>query len=109
MRPEEYQVLVERQRVALTVREFEVLLLLAEHMDRVVPRARVYEAVWGSKMKYRERAIDVFVRKIRTKLAEAAPGWVYIHTHFGIGYRFAPEERRGGSPGPEDMPPMRRR
>jgi DNA-binding response OmpR family regulator len=109
MRPDEYQALVEGRRVALTVREFEVLLMLAEHIDRVVPRARVYEAVWGSTMKYRERAIDVFVRKLRTKLAEAAPDWVYIHTHFGIGYRFAPERRRGGSPAPADAPPTRRR
>jgi DNA-binding response OmpR family regulator len=28
---------------------------------------------------------------VRRKLAECAPGWVYIHTHFGIGYRFSPE------------------
>src|SRR3712207_8828875 len=34
---------------------------------------------------------DVFVRKIRTKLHACAPEWTYIHTHFGIGYRFAPE------------------
>jgi DNA-binding response OmpR family regulator len=33
----------------------------------------------------------VFVRKVRHKLAEAAPSWAYIHTHFGIGYRFSPE------------------
>jgi DNA-binding response OmpR family regulator len=33
----------------------------------------------------------VFVRKLRLKLNDAAPGWAYIHTHFGVGYRFAPE------------------
>jgi hypothetical protein len=33
----------------------------------------------------------VFVRKLRQKLERASPGWRYIHTHFGIGYRFAPE------------------
>jgi DNA-binding response OmpR family regulator len=42
-------------------------------------------------MKRRERAVDVHVRKIRNKLARTAPGWVYIHTHFGIGYRLSPE------------------
>jgi DNA-binding response OmpR family regulator len=42
-------------------------------------------------MAYRDRSVDVFVRKLRLKLQEAAPGWIYIHTHFGIGYRFAPE------------------
>jgi hypothetical protein len=31
------------------------------------------------------------VRKLRQKLERVSPGWRYIHTHFGIGYRFAPE------------------
>ena len=46
-------------------------------------------------MAYRDRAVDVFVRKVRLKLAEASPGWTFIHTHFGIGYRFAPERSSG--------------
>jgi DNA-binding response OmpR family regulator len=91
LRPEEFQALIEGRRVALTVREFQVLLVLAEHEDRVVRRAEVYRRVWGGEMKHRERAVDVFVRKVRHKLMDAAPSWVYIHTHFGIGYRFTPE------------------
>jgi hypothetical protein len=31
------------------------------------------------------------VRKLRQKLEKASPRWRYIHTHFGIGYRFAAE------------------
>jgi DNA-binding winged helix-turn-helix (wHTH) protein len=31
------------------------------------------------------------VRKLRQKLEKASPSWRYIHTHFGIGYRFAAE------------------
>jgi DNA-binding response OmpR family regulator len=42
-------------------------------------------------MAYRDRSVDVFVRKLRLKLHDAAPAWAYIHTHFGVGYRFAPE------------------
>jgi hypothetical protein len=33
----------------------------------------------------------VFVRKLRQKLRATSPAWSYIHTHFGVGYRFAPE------------------
>jgi DNA-binding winged helix-turn-helix (wHTH) protein len=33
----------------------------------------------------------VFVRKVRHKLEQTSPSWSYIHTHFGIGYRFAAE------------------
>ena len=97
LRPTEYQAIVDGRRLALTIREFEVLLALADSHDRVVKRKQVYERVWGGEMKYRERSVDVFVRKVRTKLAKAAPNWLYIHTHFGIGYRFAPEERVDGA------------
>jgi DNA-binding winged helix-turn-helix (wHTH) protein len=38
-----------------------------------------------------DRSVDVFVRKLRQKLEKASPNWRYIHTHFGIGYRFAAE------------------
>jgi DNA-binding response OmpR family regulator len=91
IRPEELQVLVGRHRVGLTVREFEVFLVLAERTDRVVPRQRIYDLVWTGPMPHRDRSVDVFVRKVRGKLAAAAPGWEFIHTHFGIGYRFTPE------------------
>jgi len=42
-----------------------------------------------------DRSVDVFVRKLRQKLEKASPGWHYIHTHFGVGYRFAPERIDG--------------
>jgi hypothetical protein len=43
----------------------------------------------------------VFVRKLRTKLERVSPDWRYVHTHFGVGYRFAAEPASGlvaGSP-----------
>jgi DNA-binding winged helix-turn-helix (wHTH) protein len=42
------------------------------------------------------------VRKLRQKLEQASPDWRYIHTHFGIGYRFAAEPADGIS---EHSPP----
>jgi DNA-binding response OmpR family regulator len=38
-----------------------------------------------------DRSVDVYVHKLRTKLADALPEWGFIHTHFGFGYRFQPE------------------
>jgi hypothetical protein len=43
--------------------------------------------------------VDVFVRKLRQKLRSASPACSYIHTHFGVGYRFAPEIDGGGGGG----------
>ena len=91
IRPTEYQLLADGRRVGLTVREFQTFLVLAERPDRVVTRPEIYSLVWGGQMAYRDRSVDVFVRKVRRKLDAAAPGWVYIHTHFGVGYRFSPE------------------
>ncbi len=96
VRPAELQVLIDGVRVGFTVREFELFLVLANRLDRVVPRAEIYELVWGGTMPRRDRSVDVFVRKVRHKLRIVAPGWDYVHTHFGIGYRFAPERTPGG-------------
>jgi DNA-binding response OmpR family regulator len=84
-------VLVDGERVHLTPREFQVLSVLVMAENRVVLRPNIYARVWGGTMPRRDRAVDVFVRKVRLKLAEAAPGWTFIHTHFGIGYRFSAE------------------
>ena len=51
----------------------------------------IYPRVWGYAMARGDRSVDVFVRKLRQKLEKASPTWRYIHTHFGVGYRFAPE------------------
>jgi DNA-binding response OmpR family regulator len=91
IRPAEFQLLAGGRRVGLTVREFQTFMVLAERHDRVVSRPEIYARVWGGQMAYRDRSVDVFVRKVRRKLTECAPNWAYIHTHFGIGYRFSPE------------------
>lgn len=84
-------VLVAGVRLGLTRREYQLLAALAERPDRVVSREELYELVWGGKMRQRDRSVDVFVRKLRTKLSAASSGWSYIHTRFGIGYRLSPE------------------
>jgi len=42
-------------------------------------------------MAHGDRSVDVFVRKVRQKLEAVSPEWAYIHTHFGVGYRFEAE------------------
>jgi len=92
VRPAELQVLVDDRRVGFTVREFELFFLLSQRPDAVVQRPEIYTLLWGGEMPRRNRSVAVLARKVRAKLEAAAPGWRYIHTHFGIGYRFMPEE-----------------
>jgi DNA-binding winged helix-turn-helix (wHTH) protein len=44
------------------------------------------------------------VRKLRQKLERVSPDWRYIHTHFGIGYRFAAEPLEPLEPGEPELP-----
>ena len=90
IRPDLYQAYVGEQSLELTAREFEILQLLSQS-DRVLRREEIYERVWGYAMAHGDRSVDVFVRKLRQKLRAISPSWSYIHTHFGVGYRFAPE------------------
>jgi DNA-binding response OmpR family regulator len=90
VRPDLYQAFAAEMSLELTAREFEILHLLSQS-DRVLRREEIYERVWGYAMAHGDRSVDVFVRKLRQKLRTASPQWSYIHTHFGVGYRFAPE------------------
>jgi len=91
IRPDELQVLIDGKWAGLTVREFELFFLLAERIDSVVQRPEIYSLIWNGTMPARDRSVDVLIRKVRAKLEGVAPDWRYIHTHFGIGYRFSPE------------------
>lgn len=91
IRAAEFELLVDGRRAGLTVREFQTFAVLANRSGRVVPRAHIYQLVWGGPMARRDRSVDVFIRKVRGKLARVAPDWVFVHTHYGIGYRLSPE------------------
>src|SRR5215211_2691685 len=95
IRADQFQAFVGGRSVDLTRREFELLELLAQAEGKVLQREEIYQAVWGYAMAHGDRSVDVFVRKLRLKLEKASPDWSYIHTHFGVGYRFQPE-RPGG-------------
>jgi DNA-binding response OmpR family regulator len=90
IRPDRFQVYVAGESVELTRREFELLQVLADDAGSVLERDEVYQRVWGYAMTHGDRSVDVFVRKLRSKLQRRSPGWEYIHTHFGVGYRFDP-------------------
>jgi DNA-binding response OmpR family regulator len=91
VRADQFQAFVRGRSVDLTRREFELIQLLSAAEGRVLEREEIYQRVWGYAMARGDRSVDVFVRKLRSKLERASPDWRYIHTHFGVGYRFAPE------------------
>jgi DNA-binding response OmpR family regulator len=86
-----YQAFVHERSLGLTRREYQLIELLSSADGEVVPRSSIYERLWGFEMARNDRSVDVFVHKLRRKLESASPRWCYVHTHFGIGYRFAAE------------------
>src|SRR3954462_2633047 len=91
IRPAEHLARARGRALSLSVRELELLAALVRRQGRIVPRAELYETVWGAPLRADDRSVDVYIHKLRVKLADALPGWRYIHTHFGFGYRFEPE------------------
>jgi len=108
IRPDRFQAFVASQSIDLTRREFELIELLASAEGRVLEREEIYSRLWGYAMVRGDRSVDVFVRKLRQKLEKASPGWRYIHTHFGIGYRFAAEAVGAGEPLADETEPVER-
>jgi DNA-binding response OmpR family regulator len=105
IRPDQFQAFVSGHSINLTRREFELLQTLAEAEGKVLEREEIYQRVWGYAMAHGDRSVDVFIRKLRAKLQKQSPDWQYIHTHFGVGYRFEPEHEVPGSADAPAPPP----
>ena len=91
--PEEHLVRASGRALMLSIRELRLLTELARREDRIMSREELFRLVWGREMRPGDRSVDVYVRKLRVKLEEALPGWTFIHTHFGFGYRLAADGR----------------
>lgn len=89
--PEEHLARAGGRALMLSIRELRLLTELARRADRIMAREELFRLVWGREMRRGDRSVDVYVRKLRVKLEVALPGWRFIHTHFGFGYRLSAE------------------
>ncbi|MDR0883555.1 MAG: response regulator transcription factor [Oscillospiraceae bacterium] len=72
----------------LTYKEFELLLLLAQNKDRVIPRDELLNRIWGTEFFGETRTLDAHIRSLRRKLSDDADNQTYIKTVRNVGYRF---------------------
>jgi DNA-binding response OmpR family regulator len=91
IRPTQFVALAGDRVLTLSVRELGLLAALGRRGGQVVSREDLYRSVWGGDLRSDDRSVDVYVHKLRVKLAEALPQRRFIHTHFGFGYRLSPE------------------
>ena len=80
LRPREHLALVDGRGLALSAREVELLAALVRCQQRVVERSALYRQVWGTALRPDDRSVDVYVHKLRAKLASAAPQ-LALHPH----------------------------
>ncbi|MBM7554230.1 response regulator transcription factor [Thalassobacillus pellis] len=71
----------------MTAKEFDLLLLLATHPDRVFTRDELFERIWGFDSMGDMTTVTVHIRKIREKLEEDSSAPDLIETVWGVGYR----------------------
>jgi DNA-binding response OmpR family regulator len=88
--PDEVQAYVEGTSLDLTPTEFRLLYELAMAGGRVVTRDELLQKIWGRRESHRDRTVDVFVRRLRSKLDALSPRHTFIQTRYGVGYKLEP-------------------
>lgn len=90
---ETYEVRLNGKRIEMPPKELEVLHFLAAHEGKVFTREQLLEQVWGFDYYGDSRTIDVHIKRIREKLADAK-GWE-IKTIWSVGYKFEASKDEG--------------
>lgn len=85
---ERHIVLVNGQKIAMPLKEFELLELLLENVNRVLTRGQIIDRVWGSNYWGDTKTLDVHVKRIRTKIEDDPARPKHLVTVRGLGYKF---------------------
>lgn len=83
-----YAVYKNNEKVALTPKEFELLVYFIKRTGRVLSREKLLSGVWGYDYEGQTRMIDMHVSHLREKLEVDAKSPIYLKTVRGFGYKF---------------------
>ncbi len=90
--PEKRKVTLRNQTVELTAKEFDLLLLFAQHPGRAYSRQELLDLVWGYQYSGYSHTVNTHINRLRSKIEDDPSNPVYIKTVWGLGYRFAERE-----------------
>ena len=79
---------IDDKEIRLTVKEFDILKLLAENPGKIYSREQLLTLIWGTKYPGDARTVDVNGRRLREKIEENPAKPEYVHTKWGMGYYF---------------------
>jgi len=85
---ERHQVFVNGAKVALPLKEFELLELLLENVNRVLTRGQIIDSVWGHDYFGDTKTLDVHVKRLRSKIEADPARPQHLITVRGLGYKF---------------------
>ncbi len=85
--PKTHQVFIDGKEVVLTVKEFELLHLLAGSPNKVFTKEEIFQKVWGFEADQDIPTITVHVRRIREKIERDPSEPEYVKTIWGVGYK----------------------
>ncbi|WXR62008.1 response regulator transcription factor [Peptostreptococcaceae bacterium AGR-M142] len=83
-----YEVFKDDIKIELTLKEFEILKLLASNRGRVLSRNLLLDKIWGYEYFGETRTVDVHIRHLRKKIETDDKSHNYIETVRGVGYKF---------------------
>lgn len=86
MDTEKHTVTADGQNVALTLKEYSILMLLAENKGKVFTRDSLLSKIWGYDYDGENRTVDVHIKSLRTKLGKSGDK---IETVRGVGYKIS--------------------
>ena len=86
---ESRRVMLGKQEINLTAREFDILVLLMKNPDKVFSREKLLAAIWENR---NTETGDVHVRRLREKIEPSPSAPRYVHTKWGVGYYFRATE-----------------
>ncbi len=91
--PEKRKVTLRDQTIELTAKEFDLLMLFAQHPGRAYSRQELLDLVWGYQYAGYSHTVNTHINRLRSKIEDDPSAPRYIKTVWGLGYRFAePEE-----------------
>jgi DNA-binding response OmpR family regulator len=90
---EKMEVVKDSKLIAMTPAEFHILALLCTRPRRVFSREELIHCISDEQYEGYDRTVDVHIKNIRRKLDDDPKNPVYIHTVYGMGYKFQVENR----------------
>lgn len=91
LNPQSFKVQHDNQEVELTAVEFQLLYTLYQQPGRIFSRARLMDLIYQDQRVVSDRTIDSHIKKLRKKLTELVPEKEIIHSVYGAGYRYDPQ------------------